>query len=133
MKNLIKGMILSGSLASFAASAGSNLGDLIANSIGQQEDQLQICYLFNKDRVIEKAPCIYESTYVSGGVLSAYSFNKHVFHMETMGDDPVKLNDQEAVYYQRDARNFRKIKNHSHENYLSCFAVKKKNIDLCVK
>jgi len=136
MRNMIKGLILIGSLASFTAFAGSaesNLGNLIADSLGDQEDQLQICYLFNNDKVVEKAPCIYQSTYVSGGVLSSYTFNKHAFDMEDMADAPTKVNGRNAVYYQRDSRTFKKIRNNSKDQHLSCYAVKAKNIDLCVK
>jgi hypothetical protein len=108
--------------------------EMITDSVGQQEDELAICYLFKNNKVAKKAPCVYETQYGSGGYIStSYSFDPYSFVVESSADDPVKLNGALAKDYRRDARSLRILNNSNNDNLLYCFRVAKKNIDFCTK
>lgn len=111
----------------------SQLSDLVGNSMGDQEDQLRICYLFENNKLKSKAPCIHESTYVSGGVLDAYTINKKRYDISRFAGEETLLNEVEAKEYSRDPRSLNIV--NRNENYISCYKTKskKQKIDLCVK
>lgn len=109
--------------------------EMITDSVGQQEDQMAICYIFKNNQVEKKSPCVYESHYGSGGWnATSYSFDSYTFGVESSADTPLKLNGFNAQFYQRDVRSFKILdSNKSYNNFLGCYRVVKKNLDFCVK
>lgn len=128
IKNIILGTVV---LSTFANA--SNLSDLVGNSMGDQEDQVRICYLFKNNKLVTKSICLHQSTYVSGGVLDAYTVDKKRYDLSRFADQPTFLNEEEAIEYSRNPRNLNVVK--VSENSLNCYKTisKKVKIDLCIK
>jgi hypothetical protein len=111
------------------------LTEMITGSVGQQEDQLAICYIFKNNQVAKKSPCVYESHYGSDGWnATSYSFDSYTFGVESSASTPLTLNSVEAQFYQRYVRSFNILDpRKSYDNFLGCYRVVKKNLDFCVK
>ena len=107
--------------------------ELLTKSLGSQEDEVGICYLFEKNSPIVKAPCVVEEMYGSGGwKATSYNFGEYTFTTESAAESPLTLNQDIAEFYQRDIRNYSILNpNGYHEKALGCYRNAK--IDFCIK
>lgn len=107
-------------------------------------DQLAICYLFSKNKVLKTGPCVVSSGDGAGGTYATYTFLGKKYETESATEPSstgvtrtlwTTLNGKDAIEYVRDARWYNIIKGERYGDmaYLYCVKTPDGKIDICVK